>query len=196
MKLILGQGNPGKNYHNTRHNFGFMALDDFAKKQAIKWQNKAKWRAEIAELNLNNENILLVKPSCFYNLTGEVIRQIGDFYQIDFTQDLLVIHDDTALYFGTIRVRQKGTDGGNNGLKSIISHIGQDFWRLRIGSKNEKLALVGAADFVLGKISTSEAQEWSKISKEISTLITNFVSKSLVDTSLNALSDNFNVKTN
>ena len=183
MKLILGQGNPGKNYTKTRHNLGFIALDYLAEKFAGSWQAKSKWQAEIAEVSLFNETVLLVKPTCFYNLTGEVVRQIGDFYKLDFTHDILVICDDLALDFGSLRVRQQGSDGGNNGLKSIITHIGQNFWRLRIGTKNPLATQIASANFVLSKLSADEQAALPTIYQKIETIVVNFIQNKLTNDS-------------
>lgn len=183
MKLILGQGNPGKKYAKTRHNLGFMALDYLAEKFAGSWQTKPKWQAEIAEIKLFGETVLLVKPTCFYNLTGQVLRQIGDFYKLAFAQDILVVCDDLALDFGNLRVRQQGSDGGNNGLKSIIAHVGQNFWRLRIGTKNPLAKQVDSADFVLSKLTADEKTTLPIICQKIETFVINFVRNELVNDS-------------
>lgn len=183
MKLILGQGNPGKSYTKTRHNLGFMTLDYLAEKFAGSWQTKPKWQAEIAEINLCGETVLLVKPTCFYNLTGQVLRQIGDFYKLDFASDILVICDDLALDFGNLRVRQQGSDGGNNGLKSIIAHIGPDFWRLRIGTKNPLATQIDSADFVLSKLTADEQATLPAMHQKIETLVANFTQNKLTNNS-------------
>lgn len=183
MKLILGQGNPGKNYAKARHNLGFMTLDYLAGKFAGSWQAKSKWQAEIAEISLFGETVLLVKPTCFYNLTGQVLRQIGDFYKLTFAQDILVICDDLALDFGNLRVRQQGSDGGNNGLKSIIDHVGQNFWRLRIGTKNPLVGQIDSADFVLSKLTADEEATLPIIYQKIETFVANFVRNELVNDS-------------
>ncbi len=185
MKLIIGQGNPGKQYSKTRHNIGFLMIDNFAKSQMAKWQDKPKWQAEIAKLTINGEKALLVKPMCFYNLIGQVVQQISSYYQIDTSEDLLVICDDLALDFGTIRVRKQGSDGGNNGLKSIISHTGQEFWRIRIGTKNNLTTKIDNADFVLSKMSLRERQMLKNTSKTVDELIQKFVNKTISETSIN-----------
>lgn len=183
MKLIVGLGNPGLEYQKTRHNLGFIIIDDLAKKFGVKWQTKPKWQANVAEVKLNNERILLVKPTSFYNLTGTVVRQIGDFYKIKYALDLLVIHDDLALEFGTIRVRQKGSDAGNNGIKSIIAQLGEDFWRIRVGTKNTLVGQIDSADFVLSKLTVDEQAALPIIYQKIETFVANFTQNKLTNDS-------------
>lgn len=163
MKLILGQGNPGKNYANTRHNVGFRVLDKLASKYHADWIEKAKWKAIIAEFNHNGEKIILIKPTCYYNLTGQVLRQIRDFYNVDAKDNILVIHDDLALILGQIRYRKQGSSAGNNGIKSIIEHLGEEFHRIRIGIKKEDQVVEDSADYVLGKFNSDENRKLSDV---------------------------------
>ena len=108
MKIIFAQGNPGKQYERTRHNSGFMVVDTLAAKESAPWHTDTKFKADIAEVQLADEKVLLVKPLSYYNETGQVARSVIDFYKVDPSADLLVIHDELALPFGTIRVREKG----------------------------------------------------------------------------------------
>ncbi|MEP6710637.1 MAG: aminoacyl-tRNA hydrolase, partial [Candidatus Saccharibacteria bacterium] len=133
MKLIFAQGNPGDQYNTTRHNVGFAILDALAKKFEASFTSKPKFFADIAELNIEGEKILLVKPATFYNETGKSARALVDFYKLAPATDVLVVHDDLALPFGTLRTREKGSDAGNNGIKSLNAHLGPDYARLRIG---------------------------------------------------------------
>jgi len=155
MKIIFAQGNPGLTYQGTRHNVGFSLIDFYADKYDTSFQERAKFRAAIAELTINNEKILLVKPTTFYNDSGTAARTIVDFYKIDIT-DVLVLHDELALPFGTIRSRQKGRDAGNNGIKSLNAHLGENYARLRIGIWNDHAEIASAFDFVLGRFSLQE----------------------------------------
>ncbi len=155
MKVILALGNPGEKYTNTRHNAGFLAIDKFASEQGKTFSNKPKFSADIAELNVSGEKILLVKPTTFYNEVGISARAILDFYKLTL-DDLLIIHDDTALDFGKIRVRKGGRDAGSNGLKSLHAHIGSDFWHIRIGTDNLLRRQIGDVDFVLSKFNADE----------------------------------------
>ena len=155
MKVILALGNPGEKYVHTRHNAGFLVIDQLAAGQSAHFSNKPKFSANIAELNMSGEKILLVKPTTYYNEVGISARAILDFYKSTL-DDLLIIHDDTALDFGKIRVRKGGRDAGSNGLKSLHAHIGSDFWHIRIGTDNLLRRQIGDVDFVLSKFNTDE----------------------------------------
>lgn len=155
MKVILALGNPGEKYAYTRHNAGFLIIDQLAAEQSAQFSNKPKFFADIAELNMSGEKILLVKPTTYYNEVGIAARAILDFYKLTL-DDLLIIHDDTALEFGKIRIRKGGRDAGSNGLKSLHAHIGADFWHIRIGTDNLLRRQIGDVDFVLSKFNTDE----------------------------------------
>ena len=155
MKVILALGNPGEKYAYTRHNAGFLAIDQLAAEQNAHFSNKPKFFADIAELNMSGEKILLVKPTTYYNEVGIAARAILDFYKLTL-DDLLIIHDDTDLDFGKIRVRKGGRDAGSNGLKSLHAHIGSDFWHIRIGTDNLLRRQIGDVDFVLSKFNADE----------------------------------------
>ncbi|MCL1963254.1 aminoacyl-tRNA hydrolase, partial [Candidatus Saccharibacteria bacterium] len=137
MKIIIGLGNIGSEYVGTRHNFGFFAVEHLANRFDAAWKNKSKFHAEIAEINIDGEKVLFVKPTTFYNLSGTTVRAICDFFNAS-NDDVLVIHDDMALPTGTLRSRIDGSDAGNNGIKNIIENIGEHFARLRIGSGREQ----------------------------------------------------------
>ncbi len=157
MELIFAQGNPGPEYVNSRHNVGFTVLDALAAKMKANWTEKPKFHAVIAEVMINGGKVMLVKPTSFYNETGASARKIIDFYKINKASDLLVIHDDLDLPFGTIRVRKQGSDAGNNGIKSLNAHLNPDFARIRIGTHNELRQKGNETSFVLGKFSADEA---------------------------------------
>lgn len=170
MKIIVGFGNPGSKYNFTRHNLGFLALDFYAKIHKLDWQNKPKFNAIIAK---NDEaNSLLIKAQTYYNEVGQSIRAILDFYKLH-PQDILVICDDFNLEFGKVRFRERGSAGGNNGLKSIAAHLGtEDFPRLRIGTANDALrSKIGDTDFVLSRFTSEEYEKLPEILKEISVFI-------------------------
>ena len=155
MKVILALGNPGEKYAYTRHNAGFLVIDQLAAEQGAQFSNKPKFFSDIAELNMSGEKILLVKPTTYYNEVGIAARALMDFYKLTL-DDLLVIHDDTDLDFGKIRIRKGGRDAGSNGLKSLHAHIGSDFWHIRIGTDNLLRRQIGDVDFVLSKFNTDE----------------------------------------
>jgi len=176
MKLFFAQGNPSRQYTRTRHNTGFMVLDALAEAQSASWRTQDKFRADIAEISLEGEKVLLAKPSSFYNETGQVARALVDFYKLNPSEDVLVIHDELALPFGTIRVRQKGSDAGNNGIKSLNAHLGENYARIRIGIWNERRDSMDDADFVLSAFSQEEATKLSElIEAKITPLVNAFV---------------------
>lgn len=162
MKIILAQGNPEPDYEKTRHNVGFKILNSLSAELGAQWSNKPKFHAVVTEVIIAGEKALLVKPTTFYNETGISARELIDFYKLDPISDLLVIHDDFALPFGTIRVRQTGSDAGNNGIKSINAHIGQSYTRIRVGIWTELRDKTDDAEFVLAKFNAAESKQLEK----------------------------------
>ena len=129
MKLIAGLGNIGEKYCFTRHNAGFMVLDKWALDDGFSFKEEKKLKCFIAK----NDEIIFIKPTTFMNLSGEAVRAVIDYYKIDI-KDILIVYDDLSLDLGVIRFRASGSDGGHNGIKSIITHLGTDkFDRLKIG---------------------------------------------------------------
>jgi len=132
MKLIFGLGNPGKKYSDTKHNIGFISLDEIAFQQGLTF-NKSKFESVYAEGNVGSEKLLLIKPQTFMNESGRSVRPWMDYYDLDL-DDILVIYDDMDLPAGKIRLRQKGSSGGHNGIRSIITHVGtKEFNRIKVG---------------------------------------------------------------
>jgi len=131
MKVIVGLGNPGPQYAETRHNVGFLLVDLLA--EVYKFQFRAKFQGLWAEGNVEGERLLLLKPQTFMNLSGRSVREITNFYKIS-GEDLLIVHDDLDLALGKIRLREQGSAGGHNGIKSILAELGTErFWRLKLG---------------------------------------------------------------
>lgn len=132
-KLLIGLGNPGDKYFETKHNVGFMLIDQLAKKQNVTFTNDKIFQADLASFFFNGEKIYLVKPTTFMNESGKAVHALLAYYGLDI-KDLLVIYDDLDMEVGKIRLRAKGSAGGHNGIKSIIQHIGtQTFNRVKIG---------------------------------------------------------------
>jgi PTH1 family peptidyl-tRNA hydrolase len=132
MKLIVGLGNPGRDYVNNRHNVGFKCVDLFAREHGISLTQRGA-RSKLGTGEVADTRIVLAKPQTFMNLSGEAVSALMRRYRLS-SQDTLVIYDDLDLPLGKIRIREKGSSGGHNGLKSIISHLGtQDFPRIRVG---------------------------------------------------------------
>ena len=170
MKVIVGFGNPGNKYNFTRHNLGFLALDFYAKVHKLDWQKKPKFNALI--IKDDEHDLLLVKAQTYYNEVGLSVRTILDFYKLK-AQDILVICDDFNLEFGKVRFRERGSAGGNNGLKSITTHLGtDDFPRLRVGTANDSLrSKIGDTDFVLSRFDDQEYEKLPQILREIDDFI-------------------------
>jgi PTH1 family peptidyl-tRNA hydrolase len=174
MKLIIGLGNIGPAYDGTRHNVGFMLLDFFARADNLDWQTKDKFKATVAEGYIGAEKVILLKPTTYYNLSGEAALAAKQFYKID-NADILVAHDELALPFGTLRTRIGGSDAGNNGLKSIIACVGPDVARIRVGIATDISAKQDAADFVISRFSHQERTQLADIQKHALDLIGAFV---------------------
>ena len=157
MYIIVGLGNPGKEYQNTRHNIGFDVIDEIAERNNIAMGEK-KHKAIIGKGFVAGQRVILVKPQTFMNLSGESVRDAIDFYKVDEKTELIVISDDISLDVGQIRIRKKGSAGGHNGLKNIILHLGHDeFQRVKMGV-GEKPKGYDLADYVLGHFSKEERE--------------------------------------
>lgn len=155
MYIIVGLGNPGKEYQNTRHNIGFQVIDAIAEKNHITVKEK-KHKALIGKGMVAGQKAVLVKPQTYMNLSGESVRDVIDFYKVDERTELIVISDDISLDVGQIRIRKKGSAGGHNGLKNIILHLGHDqFQRIKMGV-GEKPQGYDLADYVLGHFAKEE----------------------------------------
>jgi len=172
MKLIVGFGNPGKNYNFTRHNFGFLALDFYAKINGLTWKSDPKFFAETTK----SDQIIFAKPQTYYNRVGESVSKLVNFYKLNPSTDILVLCDDFDLPFGTTRLRERGSTAGNNGLKSTTDHLKTtEFHRLRLGTDNPLLRkTLGDVDFVISKFTTEEREQLHEILAEVSQKIDNF----------------------
>lgn len=154
MFIVVGLGNPGLKYDSTRHNVGFEVIERLAYNNNIK-VDKKKHRALIGQGVINGEKVILVKPQTYMNLSGESVRGILDFYKED-EDSLIVVYDDTSLDIGNLRIRKKGSAGGHNGIKNIISHLGTDtFVRIKVGVGNKPPGW-DLADYVLSKFDKEE----------------------------------------
>lgn len=157
MYLIVGLGNPGREYENTRHNAGYMVVDALAEKCGIDVLEK-KHKALIGKGIVAGQKCILMKPLTYMNLSGESVIDACHYYKIDPTMELIVISDDISLDVGKLRIRKKGSAGGHNGLKNIIAHFGNDtFMRLKVGVGN-KPPRMDLADYVLGRFTEDERE--------------------------------------
>ena len=166
MKLIVGLGNPGKEYEKTRHNSGFMAMDYLSDRMNVSITTK-KWNALIGKGNVNGQQVLLMKPMTYMNESGNAVIQAVNFHKIEI-DDILIIHDDMDLPVGSLRIRKKGSAGGQKGMKSIISHLGtSDFARIRVGvghSNKGDHSLV--PDWVLSPVPKAEQEDFENALKK------------------------------
>lgn len=155
VKLIVGLGNPGSKYHETKHNVGFMALDLLANELGVSFSENKTFKAEVTSSFIDGEKVYLVKPTTFMNLSGFAVRALLAYYNISI-EDFIVIYDDLDMEVGKIRFRQKGSAGGHNGIKSIIAEIGtQEFDRIKIGIGRPRAGMT-VVNHVLGKFETDD----------------------------------------
>lgn len=131
--LIIGLGNPGTEYEKTRHNIGFLILDEIAKEIGESFKEKSNLESEVIETNVNGEKIVLAKPTTFMNNSGRAVQKILAEYKIS-SEEAIIVHDDVHQDLGQVRLRQSGSSGGNNGIASVIEHIGETFWRVKVGA--------------------------------------------------------------
>ncbi len=173
MKLIVGLGNKGNEYNNTRHNVGFMVIDNYINKNNLTL--KSKLDGLYAETIINGEKVIFLKPQNYINLSGDVISKYIKYFKIDI-KDILVIHDDMDLEIGTFKIRYKGGSAGHNGLKNIESNLKtNEYKRIKIGiSKNN----IDKVDYVLGKFSSTELSKLNKVIDITYNIIEDFVSLS------------------
>lgn len=175
MKLIIALGNPGNQYENTRHNAGFIVLDEIQKAWDFPiFQLNKKFNAEISEANKDGMKLILAKPQTFMNLSGQSVKSLMDFYKFS-PDDISVLHDDLDIELGKFKISTDSSAGGHNGIQSIIDNLGtQKFKRLRIGiegAEKKKERLMSGSDFVLQKFSAEELDVIQKLAKEIMEVI-------------------------
>lgn len=157
MKLIVGLGNPGERYANTRHNAGFIALDGYVEKNDLgTWKHKDKFKAEILEYgNRKSNKVILAKPQTYMNHSGRAVEALKSFYKLDNDQ-ITVVYDELDLPSGEVRQKTGGSSAGHNGVESIMTHIGEDFHRVRIGVRTKLADRADTTDFVLSRLSNNE----------------------------------------
>lgn len=152
--MIVGLGNIGPQYDGTRHNMGFMVIDQIAKDYQLSFKHTSKMEAMTASGIINGEKVLLVKPTTFMNESGRSVKPLMDYYDVP-VEDLIIVHDDMDLPIGKIRLKAKGSAAGHNGLKSLINHLGtQGFHRVKVGIDHPGNSNV--VDYVLGKFKADQ----------------------------------------
>ena len=175
MKLIVGLGNPGREYVKTRHNIGFMCIDKIANYFNVDF-NMNKFNGMYTQFNYKGEKVILLKPLKYMNLSGEVVRDYVNYFKIDIN-DILIICDDLDTSVGTYRLRYKGSSGGHNGLKNIELHLNsKDYKRIKIGISNNKN--MDTKDYVLGKFSKEELELINPIIDKIPNIIDDYLNLS------------------
>lgn len=175
MKLIVGLGNPGKEYNNTRHNVGFMVIDKLLSKYNITTL-KEKFGGLYADISFENEKIIILKPQEYINLSGNVIKRFVDYYKIDIS-DILIINDDLDLNIGNFKLKPSGGSAGHNGLKNIEFNLGtNEYKRLKIGISNNKN--IDTKDYVLSKFNSDELKKLNDIINISLNIIDDFLSMS------------------
>ncbi|HSW36980.1 MAG TPA: aminoacyl-tRNA hydrolase [Candidatus Saccharimonadales bacterium] len=181
--LIVGLGNPGKEYELTRHNIGSQCLDEFVSRTAEMeaWVEKKDLKCLMSTGRVGETKVIAIKPSTFMNLSGEAVQAVVSFYKIPFDH-ILVIHDELDIPFGQIRLRIGGSSAGHNGLKSLIQQVGEDFGRVRIGVGPKKPGTnlpagrqVDSADFVLQKFPAEEQKHLPNLYREVNAILSEYI---------------------
>ena len=178
MKLVVGLGNPGDRYSDTRHNVGYLVLDNYL--GDVKWKNK--FNAEYYEDNINGEKVLFVKPLTYMNLSGDAVVQFVNYFGIEL-EDILVIQDDLDLSLGRYKIKTNSSDGGHNGIKSIINRLSsKGFARLKVGISHDKS--LDTKDYVLGSFSKEDKEIFKDLQETFNKIINCFI-KQGIDRTMN-----------
>jgi PTH1 family peptidyl-tRNA hydrolase len=175
--LIVGLGNPGAEYDGTRHNIGFMCVDESVAKNTDMgggWIAKKDLKCLMSTGRLGETRVIVIKPTTFMNLSGDAVQAVSDFYKIHPNQTI-VVHDELDIPFGQIRTRMGGSSAGHNGIKSMIDHIGEDFGRVRIGIGPKTPEQSDSADFVLGKFTKDQQAELPALKREVTAILTEYI---------------------
>ncbi|KAB2879827.1 aminoacyl-tRNA hydrolase [bacterium] len=191
MKLIVGLGNPGSRYERTRHNAGFMVIDKLTNALGISLR-AGKGEYAIGDGNHAGERVWLMKPTTYMNNSGMAVREVVQFHKLAL-QDILIICDDAALPVGKIRLRKSGSDGGQNGLKSVIFHLNSDqFPRLRVGIANDLMQKMDLADFVLSRFDASEIDTLHEMTEHAKNAALEFIQTGDIELCMNKYNSNKN----
>lgn len=173
--LIIGLGNPGEEYAGTRHNAGFLCLNEFALKNSFDpWINKKDLKCEMTSSQLGDTKVYLCRPQTFMNLSGEAVQAVQHFYKFS-NSLMIVVHDELDVNFGQVRCRIGGSSAGNNGIKSITQHVGENYTRLRIGIGPKHPEQIDAADFVLQAFNKEEKTKLPDMVREVNAMLSEYV---------------------
>jgi len=178
MKIVVGLGNPGKEYKNTRHNIGYMVLEELAARYPVEKQ-ESKFDAIIGHIRIKGEKVLLVKPLTYMNLSGKSVQPLVHWHKLDLA-DLMIVYDDMDLPVGTIRIRAAGGSGGHNGIKSIMERLASpEFARTRIGIGRPESR--EAVDWVLGRFAPGEKEQVEQTLKHAADALEKWVTNGIVE---------------
>ncbi len=173
--LLVGLGNPGREYDGTRHNIGFASLDAFAKANNFDpWIEKKDLKCLFASGQLGETRVILCKPMTFMNLSGEAVQALTHFYKVP-ADKIVAVYDEIDIPFGQIRTRVGGASAGHNGVKSLIQHLGETFGRVRIGIGPKEPEQMDSADFVLAKFSSEQQAQLKNLTQETSAILSEYV---------------------
>lgn len=174
--LLVGLGNPGKKYEFTRHNAGFICVDEFVAKtdEMEKWVEKKDLKCLMSTGLLGDTRVIAVKPTTYMNESGQAVQAAANFYKI-IADNVVVLHDELDIDFGQIRLRVGGSSAGHNGIKSVTKHIGEGYGRVRIGVGPKKPASIKAEDFVLQKFSAEQQKELPNMRREVLAILTEYI---------------------
>ncbi|MGH7157637.1 MAG: aminoacyl-tRNA hydrolase [Candidatus Saccharimonadales bacterium] len=172
--LVVGLGNPGTKYEQTRHNIGFACLDAFAKANNFDpWIDKKDLKCQMASGQLGETRVILCKPATFMNLSGEAVQSVAHFYKVS-ADKIVAIYDEIDIPFGQIRLRVGGSSAGHNGVKSLIQHLGEDFGRVRIGIGPKTPEQMDSADFVLARFSSEQQAQLKNLTQETNAILSEY----------------------
>lgn len=174
--LLVGLGNPGKEYDLTRHNVGFLCLDEFVRKtdEMQDWLQKKDLKCLISTGQLADTRVIAIKPTTFMNLSGEAVQATANFYKVT-PERIAVIHDELDIDFGQIRLRVGGSDAGHNGIKSITKFISEAYGRIRVGVGPKHPAKIDSTDFVLQKFSSEEQAQLPNLTREVNAILSEYI---------------------
>lgn len=174
--LIVGLGNPGEEYDGTRHNVGFMCVDEFVERtdEMEAWVQKKDMKCLLSSGKLGDTRVIAIKPTTFMNLSGEAVQAVASFYKIH-PENVLVLHDELDIDFGQIRLRKGGSAAGHNGIKSVSQHIGEDYGRIRIGIGPKAPEQTKSEDFVLQKFSKTELEQLPNLTREVVAILSEYI---------------------
>jgi len=169
--LIVGLGNIGDEYVGTRHNVGFMCVDEFASKNDFgPWVNKTDMKCLLTQATIGETRVILCKPTTFMNLSGEAVQVVAHFYKIEL-QHVIAVHDELDIDFGQVRMRSGGSSAGHNGVKSLTKHLTEGYGRIRVGIGPKTPDQIDSADFVLQKFNSKEVENLPKLKKEVAAIL-------------------------